>query len=269
MEYIYSQNQILFAQIMSYIKSTLEDGIRSIVIDKPESLNALDTQVIKELSDEIDKVYNNNQIKVVILTGAGKAFVAGANISEMSVLNQEEGYKFGMAGAALFRKIETLPIPVIAAVNGFALGGGCELALACDIRIASDKAKFGQPEVSLGITPGFSATVRLPKIVGVGMAKELIFSGKIIDAVEALRIGLVNSVTTPEELMNSALELAKMIASRASGAVHKSKVSINDSSDMSTNEAIENECKLFSECFTTYEQIEGMKAFLEKRRPNF
>jgi Enoyl-CoA hydratase/carnithine racemase len=254
---------------MSYIKSTLHDSIYAIVIDKPESLNALDTQVIKELSDEIDKVYNNNQIKVVILTGAGKVFVAGANISEMSTLSPEEGYKFGMTGASLFRKIERLPIPVIAAVNGFALGGGCELALACDIRIASDKAKFGQPEVSLGITPGFSATVRLPKIVGVGMAKELIFSGKIIDAAEALRIGLVNSVTTSEELMNSAMELAKMIASRASGAVQKSKASINDSADMSTDEAIENECKLFSECFTTHEQIEGMKAFLEKRRPNF
>jgi len=269
MEYIYSQNQILFTQIMNYINSTVQDGICTIVIDKPESLNALDSMVIKELSDEIDKIAGNKVVKVMILTGVGKAFVAGANISEMSTLTQEEGYKFGMAGASLFRKIETLPIPVIAAVNGFALGGGCELAIACDIRIASDKAKFGQPEVSLGITPGFSATVRLPKIVGAGMAKELVFSGKIIDAAEALRIGLVNSITTSEKLMDSAMELAKMIASKASGAVQKSKASINDSADMSIDEAIENECKLFSECFTTHEQTEGMRAFLEKRRPNF
>ena len=254
---------------MSYIKSKLEDGVFTITIDKQESLNALDSQVIGELSDEVEKIAEDKSIKVVVLTGAGKAFVAGANIAEMSSLNREAGYEFGMRGATLFRKIETLPVPVIAAVNGFALGGGCELALACDIRIASDKAKFGQPEVSLGITPGFSATVRLPKIVGPGMAKELIYSGKVIDATEALRIGLVNSVTTPEELMNSAMELARMIASRASGAIRRSKISIDSSSDMSTDEAIENECRLFSECFATHEQEEGMKAFLEKRKPNF
>jgi len=254
---------------MNYIKSTMEDGIYTITIDKPESLNALDSQVIEQLSTEIESISGNDKIKVVILTGAGKSFVAGANISEMSSLDQEEGYKFGMAGASLFRKIETLPIPVIAAVNGFALGGGCELALSCDIRIASDRAKFGQPEVSLGITPGFSGTVRLPKIVGPGMAKELIFSGRVIDAAEALRIGLVNSTTAPEELMNSAMELAKIIASRAPGAVQRSKKAINDSADMDTGEAIENECRLFAKCFTTHEQREGMKAFIEKRKPNF
>ena len=254
---------------MNYIKSTLEGGICTITIDKPESLNALDSEVIKQLSDEVGKVAGNDTIRVVILTGTGKSFVAGANISEMSDLNQEEAYKFAIAGASLFRKIETLPVPVIAAVNGYALGGGCELALACDIRIASDRAKFGQLEVSLGIPPGFSGTIRLPKIVGPGMAKELIFSAKTIDAAEALRIGLVNSVTTPEELMASVMELAKMIASRASGAVQVAKRSINDSEDMETDVAIENECRLFSECFTSHEQTEGMKAFLEKRSPDF
>ncbi len=231
-----------------------EEGICTVTINNPDSLNSLNTPIINELNFVFDKIALDDEIRVVVITGAGRSFVAGADISEMLEMNQEEGELFGRRGAQLFRKIETLSKPVIAAVNGFALGGGCELAMACDIRIASHKAKFGQPEVSVGITPGFSGTVRLPKLIGNSMAKEMIFTGKIIDASEALRIGLINSVVEPQELMSKALEMAKIIASNAPIAVRYSKDAIN---------------KLYAKCFLTEDQREGMRAFLEKRKAIF
>ena len=206
---------------------------------------------------------------VVILTGEGRSFVAGADIAEMSVMKAEEGRRFGELGAAVFRKIELMAKPVIAAVNGFALGGGCELAMACDIRIASAKAKFGQPEVGLGITPGFSGTQRLPRLVGLGKAKELIYTAAVIHAEEACRIGLVNKVVESEELMNECMAMAKTIAAKAPLAVRYAKEAINRGveTDMDTGIVIEN--GLFGLCFATTDQKEGMEAFLWKRKPEF
>ncbi|MDP3437154.1 MAG: enoyl-CoA hydratase-related protein [Bacteroidales bacterium] len=246
-----------------------EDGICTVTINNPDALNALNSLIINELDFVFDKIAKDDSILVVIITGAGRSFVAGADISEMVDMEQNEGELFGRRGALLFRKIETLSKPVIAAVNGFALGGGCELAMACDIRIASQKAKFGQPEVSLGITPGFCGTVRLPKLIGNSMAKEMIFTGKIIDAYEALRVGLINSVVEPQDLMTKALEMAKMIASNAPVAVRYSKESINFALENGTESAAEFENKLFAKCFSTQDQKEGMKAFLDKKKPLF
>ena len=195
--------------------------------------------------------------------------MAGADISEMANLNEQEGYAFGQLGDRVFRRIELLPIPVIAAVNGFALGGGCELAMACDIRICSNNAKFGQPEVGLGITPGFSGTVRLPRLIGQGMAKEMIYTGKVIRADEALRIGLVNAVYEREELLDKALELAAKMVANAPLAIRACKQSINQGCDLTMDEAIELENKLFASCFATQDQKEGMAAFLGKRKAAF
>ena len=195
--------------------------------------------------------------------------MAGADISEMAHLNEQEGYAFGQLGDRVFRQIELLPIPVIAAVNGFALGGGCELAMACDIRICSNNAKFGQPEVGLGITPGFSGTVRLPRLIGQGMAKEMIYTGKVIRADEALRIGLVNAVYEREELLDKALELAAKMVANAPLAIRACKQSINQGCDLTMDEAIELENKLFASCFATQDQKEGMAAFLGKRKAAF
>jgi enoyl-CoA hydratase len=207
---------------------------------------------------------------VLIITGDGeKSFVAGADISEMAHLNEPQGQEFGRLGAQVFRRIELLPIPVIAAVNGFALGGGCELAMACDIRIASSKAKFGQPEVGLGIIPGFSGTYRLPKLIGQGYAKEMIYTGKVIRADEALRIGLVNAVYEPEELMGKAMEMAAMMLKNAAIAIRLAKQSINEGYDLDADAAIALENKLFGQCFATKDQKEGMDAFLNKRPAAF
>ena len=246
-----------------------ENGICTVTINNPDYLNSLNSLIINELNFVFDKIALDDNIRVVVITGAGRSFVAGADITEMAQMDEAAGEAFGRRGANLFRKIETLSKPVIAAVNGFALGGGCELAMACDIRIASQKAKFGQPEVSLGITPGFSGTVRLPKLVGSSMAKEMIFTGKIIDANEALRIGLVNSIAEPQELIIKALEMAQMIASNAPVAVRYSKESINNAVECKTETAAELESKLFGRCFSTEDQKEGMSAFLEKRKASF
>ena len=203
--------------------------------------------------------------RVLVITGEGKAFVAGADISEMAHLSESEGLAFGKRGARDFKKIEDLPFPVIAAVNGFALGGGCELAMACDIRIASAKARFGQPEVGLGIIPGFSGTYRLPKLVGQGIAKELIYTGKMIGADEALRIGLVNSVVVPEELMNAVDALITQILKNAPIAVGYAKTCINENYDLDIDESLALENQYFAKCFATTDQKEGMDAFLNKR----
>ncbi len=254
---------------MGYEFLTVEqsEGICTLTINSPRTLNALNTQVLGELGRFVDSI--GDDVRVLIITGAGKAFVAGADISEMSSKNYDEGLEFGRFGAGVFRRLEQLPIPVIAAVNGYALGGGCELACACDIRVASDRAQFGQPEVKLGITPGFSGTYRLAKLIGQGKAKELIYTGRTMRADEALASGLVNAVVPGEELMATVTEMARMIAANAPLAVAKSKASISEGYDMSADEAIAYENRLFAECFSTEDQKEGMAAFLEKRKAEF
>ena len=252
----------------NYLKIKNENAICTLAISAPKSLNALNSTILKELDDFVSNIPAD--VRVLIITGDGeKSFVAGADISEMCNLNREEGYAFGRLGALVFRKIETLPIPVIAAVNGFALGGGCELAMACDIRIASNKAKFGQPEVGLGIIPGFSGTYRLTKIVGMGNAKEMIYTGRAIKADEALRIGLVNAVYEPEQLMEEARSLAARILKNAPIAVRYAKQCINEEYDLPADEAIAYENTMFGKCFATKDQKAGMTAFLTKSEAHF
>lgn len=256
---------------MEYTKLIVEkqENICIVKVNNPEALNALSSVVLRELDDVFTVIGEDEATDIVILTGVGRSFVAGADISEMSNLNAAEGKAFGELGAKVFRKIELLNKVVIAAVNGFALGGGCELAMACDIRIASSKAKFGQPEVGLGITPGFSGTQRLPRIVGMGKAKELIYTADVIHAEEACRIGLVNKVVEPEMLLEECLNMARKIASKAPLAVQYSKEAINRGmeTDIETGIAIEN--YLFGLCFSTKDQKEGMKAFLAKQEVTF
>ena len=255
---------------MNYIKyEKIEDKIAIVTINRPEALNALNSMVIGELEETLDIIQRDDDVSAMILTGEGRSFVAGADIAEQYPLNIDEGRKWGQRGSALMRRIERLEIPTIAAVNGFALGGGCEIAMACDIILASDKAKFGQPEVGLGITPGFSGTQRLSRRVGQAMAKELIFSGKMIKAEEAERIGLVNHVYTAETLMNEAVEMAKSFIKNAPIAVKYSKACIDRGMQMSIDEGIAVENELFAMCFATKDQKEGMKAFLEKRPASF
>lgn len=256
---------------MEYQKLIIQKQERICVvkINNTETLNALNTAILVELGQAFDEIAADTEIDVVILTGEGRAFVAGADIAEMSVMKADEGKRFGKIGATVFRKIELLSKPVIAAVNGFALGGGCELAMACDIRIASTKAKFGQPEVSLGITPGFSGTQRLPRLVGLGKAKELIYTAAVIHADEAYRIGLVNKVVEPEELMNECLAMATVIASKAPLAVRYSKEAINRGIETDIETGNDIETALFGLCFATADQKEGMEAFLWKRKPEF
>lgn len=253
-------------QFLKYDNS--REGIGVLTISSPATLNALNSTILGELNTFVEELDQENT-RVLVITGEGKAFVAGADISQMSGLYPEEGYKFGQFGAQVFKKIEDLEIPVIAAINGFALGGGCELAMACDIRIASAKAKFGQPEVNLGIIPGFSGTYRLSKLVGQGIAKELIYTGGMIGADEALRIGLVNKVVEPENLMNVVMEMAESILTSAPIAVKFAKKCINENYDLTAAEAIELENKYFSKCFATADQKEGMAAFLGKRKAEF
>lgn len=253
----------------NYIKIEEKQAVMVLTISAPKSLNALNSEILAELNSFLDS-FDCNKYRCLIVTGDGeKSFVAGADISEMATLNVQQGQTFGNRGASVFRKFETLPVPVIAAVNGFALGGGCELAMACDIRICSNNAKFGQPEVGLGITPGFSGTVRLPRLIGQGMAKEMIYTGKVIRADEALRIGLVNAVYEREELLDKALELAAKMVANAPLAIRACKQSINQGCDLTMDEAIELENKLFASCFATQDQKEGMAAFLGKRKAAF
>lgn len=253
----------------NHLKIEENGNIAIMTISAPKSLNALNTGILNEIDEFLDE-FEGGQFRCLIITGDGeKSFVAGADISEMATLGPQQGETFGRRGAEVFRHIETLPCPVIAAVNGFALGGGCELAMACDIRICSDNARFGQPEVGLGIIPGFSGTVRLARLVGMGMAKQLIFSGKNIKADEALRIGLVNEVLPQADLMNRALELAAQIAANAPLAVSAAKLCINTEFDMEAEDAIAFENRAFGLCFNTEDQKNGMKAFLEKGKCEF
>jgi enoyl-CoA hydratase len=253
-------------QNLKYIK---DGDIGIVTISRPKAMNALNTDLLIELGKVADLAAEDKNLKIIIFTGEGKAFVAGADIAEMRDFSSEQGREWGELGAGVFNKIEKLKIPSIAAVNGFALGGGCELAMCCDIRIASESAKFGQPEVGLGITPGYSGCVRLPRLVGPSKAKELIYTGDIINAAEAERIGLVNKVVAPDQLMESAMELARKIASRAQIAVRYSKMAINRGLETDIETAIVFENQVFALCFATEDQKEGMTAFIEKRNADF
>lgn len=246
-----------------------KNNVGILSINRPDALNALNSEVLEELDQAIDMVSNDDDIYVLILTGEGRAFVAGADISEMKDLTPVSGRAFGEKGISVFRKIELMEKPVIAAVNGFALGGGCELSMTADIRVASEKAKFGQPETGLGITPGFAGTQRLARLIGPGKAKELIYTCDIISAEEARSYGLVNHVVAPEDLMDKAMEIAQKICSKAQLAVRYSKVAINRGieTDIDTGMSIEKD--LFGLCFATEDQKEGMAAFLEKRNPDY
>lgn len=256
---------------MSYENLLIDvaDGIATVTINREKVLNALNSETLKELSTAFGELDGNADVKVIILTGAGKAFVAGADISEMKSLNAIGGREFGLLGQSVFTFIENLSKPVIAAVNGFALGGGTELALSCDFIYASEKAKFGQPEVGLGVTPGFGGTQRLPRRVGNAMAKELIYSGRIIGGAAAKEIGLANAVFPPEELMEAAMKTAQGIASKGQVSVKLCKAAINRGMDVDINSALTIEADAFGLCFATYDQNEGMAAFLEKRKPEF
>ena len=242
-----------------------QDGFVGVVtINRPKALNALNSEVLKEIEATFDAI-DLDATRAVVLTGAGdKSFVAGADIGEMSTLTKAEGEAFGKTGNDVFRKIETFPIPVIAAVNGFALGGGCEISMSCDIRICSENAIFGQPEVGLGITPGFGGTQRLARIVGVGKAKEMIYTAFNIKAEEAYRIGLVNAVYPQEELLAAAKKLANKITSNAPIAVRACKKAINEGLQVDMDQAIVVEEKAFGSCFETEDQKAGMGNFLEK-----
>ena len=253
---------------MEFITYEVEGMVGIITINRPKALNALNSQVLDELDATLDAVDLDN-VRALILTGAGeKSFVAGADIAEMSTLTKAEGEAFGKKGNDVFRKLETFPLPTIAAVNGFALGGGCEIAMACDIRIASDNAIFGQPETGLGIIPGFGGTQRLARLVGMGRAKEMIFTCDNIDANEAYRIGLVNKVVAKEELMATAKAMAAKIISKGSYAVSIAKAAINNGYDMDIKNAVEMEANLFGVTNDTHDKKEGMGAFLEKRAAN-
>jgi enoyl-CoA hydratase len=257
---------------MEYENILLEKkGAAAIVsINRPKALNALNLQTLQEMLHCLGELGRDEQTAVVILTGSGeKSFVAGADISHMQGLDVVEARKFGMLGHKVARALEELPQPIIAAINGFALGGGCELAICCDMRFASTNAKFGQPEVNLGVIPGFGGTQRLPRLIGKGLAAELLYSGDIIDAQEALRIGLVNKVFAQEELLEKCMELAEKIASRGPLAVKLCKEAVNNGMEMDLSRACQYEVDLFSICFSSVEQKEGMSAFLEKRSPKF
>lgn len=245
------------------------DRIALVKFNRPKALNALNSDTLKELDLVVETLSKDEDVRVVVFTGEGKGFIAGADIGEMSTLSAEEGRRFGALGQSIFRKVELMPKPTIAAVNGFALGGGCEFAMSCDIRLASEKAKFGQPEVTLGITPGFSGTVRLPKLVGMGKAKELIYTGRIVKADEALAIGLVNQVTAVETLLDEAMAMANTIAANAPLAVSYSKAAINKCAELDTDVANTIEETYFGLCFATEDQKDGMSAFLNKEKAEF
>jgi enoyl-CoA hydratase len=257
---------------MSYqtLLTSLEDGIFVITINRPDKLNALNKTVIEELSAAVDEVYNNTAIKCAVVTGAGpKAFVAGADISEFLSMGATDGEALARKGQEMvFNKIERSPKPTIAAVNGFALGGGCELAMSCHFRLASENAKFGQPEVNLGLIPGYGGTQRLVQLIGKGKAMELMMTAAMIDANEAKQLGLVNYVTTAEDLLIKTKELIAVIMTKGPNAVGKIIKAVNANFDHSQN-GFDAEIKLFGECFGTEEMKEGVGAFLEKRKADF
>lgn len=251
------------------IKYETKDGIVLITVNRPQALNALNPQVLDELYKAFEQFEADENADVAILTGEGRAFVAGADIVAMSTMSTLEGRNLGIKGHKLMNYMENIEKPIIAAVNGFALGGGCELAMACDIRVASSKAKFGQPEVGLGIIPGFGGTQRLPRLVGRGMAKYLIFTADTIDAQEALRIGLIEKVVEPDALMDEVCGIAKKISAKAQLAIGLAKSAINDGYNLDMKIASKIEIESFGQLFSTEDQKEGMSAFLNKTNAAF
>ena len=250
--------------------SSVNDRIATVTINRPDKLNALNAQAKTELREVLTRLKTDTTVDVVILTGAGeKAFVAGTDIRELTALNAESGKEFSAEGQEVFDLIENLGKPVIAAVNGYALGGGCELALACHIRIASENAKFGQPEVNLGIIPGYGGTQRLARLIGRGRAMELILTGNQIDAQEALRIGLVNAVVPQPELMSAAMRMAQVIAGKGQVAVRMALKAVNMTHETTLSDGQQLEASLFGVCCDTADFKEGTAAFLEKRKPSF
>ena len=255
---------------MENVRIEISDGVAIITIDRPKVLNALNAQTVGEIGEAFEQVRNDDAVKAVILTGGGeKAFVAGADIAELAKMTPITGKATAERGQRVFAGIERFPKPVIAAINGFALGGGCELALACHIRIASERAQIGLPEVTLGIIPGYGGTQRMARLLGKGKALELILTGDRVPAAEAERIGLVNKVVAPEELMNTAMELAKKIASRGPLAVRAAIEAVMSGSEMPIEEGFFLEATLFGLLASTDDMKEGMGAFLEKRAANF
>lgn len=249
------------------IKYEKKDQIAYITVNRPKQMNALNSVVLEELYDAFEKAGTDDEIRVILLTGEGKAFVAGADIAEMSKMSPVQAREFGKKGHKLMNYIHNVETPVIAAINGFALGGGCELSMACDIRIASENAKFGQPEVGLGLIPGFAGNLRLPRLVGKGMAKYMILTGEMIDAEDAFRIGLVQKVVPAEELMAEAEKIANKIIAQAPIAVKYAKDVINNGYDMDLKSASAYEVNTFGIPFASEDMIEGTSAFLEKRKP--
>ena len=251
---------------MSYVTSQQEGSILLMTLNRPEALNALNAQVLEDLDKALDGV-DLKIVRCLVITGAGdRAFAAGADIAAMADMGPEEAAAFSRRGNAVFRRIESFPLPTLAAVNGYALGGGCELSMACDIRLCSENAVFGQPEVTLGITPGFGGTQRLMRLIGMGKAKELIFSARTVKATEALEMGLVNGVYPAEELLPAARKLAERIGRNAPIAVRACKAAMNEGVDQAMDEAIVTEVREFSGCFTSEDQKRGMQAFLNKQK---
>lgn len=251
---------------MAFVELTKKDNIAVITMNRPEALNALSKAVFADLEAVLDDVENDDDVYVVVITGAGRAFIAGADIGEMAPMNVAEGLAFSELGNRLLMRVDMMEKPTIAAVNGFALGGGCEMALACDIRIASEKAKFGQPEVGLGIIPGFGGTQRMARIIGTGAAMELIYTADTIDAQKAKEIGMVNYVVPADELMDKTMEMAHKICKNAQKAIRVSKMAIRRGIDCDISTAVTYEALAFATCFGTEDQKEGMQAFLEKRK---
>lgn len=254
---------------MADVQLSVESGIATVLINRPDALNSLSSAVMEQLEEVVGRIERDNDVAAVIVTGSGRAFVAGADIEEISTLDPESGTAFARRGQQVFTHIEQLEKPVVAAVNGFALGGGCELAMACHLRIASTKAKFGQPEVKLGIVPGFGGTQRLPRLVGRGIANQLLLTGTIISAEEALRIGLVNEVVAPEDLLARAKALLEAILANGPRAIRACLVAVRDGLELGQEAGIELEAKLFSALCGSDEMREGTQAFLEKRSPKF
>ena len=251
---------------MAFVEVTKKDHIAVVTMNRPEALNALNKAVFTDLEVALDDVEKDDEVYVVIITGAGRAFIAGADIGEMAPMNVAEGLAFSELGNRILMRVDMMEKPTIAAVNGFALGGGCEMALACDIRIASEKAKFGQPEVGLGIIPGFGGTQRMARIIGTGPAMELIYTADTIDAQRALEIGMVNHVVPADQLMDEAMKLAQKICANAQKAIRASKLAIRRGIDCDISTAVSYESLAFATCFGTEDQKEGMQAFLEKRK---
>lgn len=252
------------------VKCSVQEGITQVVINRPEALNSLNYQVIKELGEIFAELEESNEVRAIILTGEGtRAFAAGSDITEMKQFSVMEAREFALQVNQTQAKIEAIPKPVIAAVNGFALGGGCELIMSCDIRIASSTAKFGQPEINLGIIPGGGGTQRLARLIGIGRAKELVFTGELIDAQRAYEIGLVNKVVPPERLMEEAQKIASKIANKSLPILRLGKEALNYGHSIDLEKALKFEIECFANCFDTEDHVEGISAFIEKRKPSF